>query len=89
MGFKLIVFGIFLGLIFLGKEIGFLVMFSVALIIGLQEFYNLIDMGGFKPQRLTGYLLGLSLFLGNGMLTFFGHSEKYLLSLMCKALLRS
>lgn len=80
----LIVFGIFLALIFLGKEIGFLIMFSFALLIGLQEFYNLIDKGGFKPQRLTGYLLGLSLFLGNGMLTFFGHSEKYLLfPLLC------
>lgn len=75
----LIVFGIFLSLIFLGKEVGFLIFFSLALIVGLNEFYNLIDMGGFKPQRLTGYLLGLSLFIGNGMMTFFGHSEKYLL----------
>lgn len=80
----LIVFGIFLGLIFLGKEIGFLLMFAFALIVGLKEFYNLINLGGFKPQRLTGYLLGISLFLGNGMMTFFGHSEKYLLfPLLC------
>lgn len=80
----LIVFGIFLGLIFFGKEVGFLAFFAFALIVGLHEFYNLIDKGGFKPQRLTGYLLGLSLFVGNGMLTFFDHSQKYLLfPLLC------
>lgn len=80
----LIVFGIFLALIFVGKEIGFLAFFSFVLIVGLHEFYNLIDMGGFKPQRLTGYLLGLSLFFGNGMLTFFDYSQKYLLfPLLC------
>ncbi len=75
----LIVFGIFLSAIFLGKEIGFLAFFSFALVVGLQEFYDLVDKGGFKPQRLTGYILGVSLFLGNGMMTFYGHSEKYLL----------
>jgi phosphatidate cytidylyltransferase len=80
----LIVFGIFLSAIFLGREIGFLSVLAFALVMGLYEFYNLIEIGGFKPQRLTGYLLGLSLFLGNGMLTFFGHSEKYLLfPLLC------
>jgi phosphatidate cytidylyltransferase len=78
------VFGIFLSAIFLGKEIGFMILFGAALLLGLKEFYDLIDMGGFKPQRLTGYLLGISLFLGNGMMTFFGHSEKYLLfPLLC------
>ena len=80
----LIVFSIFLAAIFLGKEIGFLAVFSFALIMGLYEFYNLIDKGGFKPQRLTGYLLGISLFLGNGMMTFYGYSEKFLLfPLLC------
>lgn len=80
----LIVFGIFLSLIFLVKEVGFLIMFGFALLVGLQEFYNLVDKGGFKPQRLTGYLLGISMFLGNGMMTFFGYSEKYLLfPLLC------
>lgn len=80
----LIVFGIFLGLIFFGKEVGFLIMFGIALLVGLHEFYNLVEMGGYKPQRLTGYLLGISMFLGNGMLTFFGYSEKFLLfPLLC------
>lgn len=80
----LIVFGIFLALIFFGKEIGFLSFFAFTLVVGLHEFYNLIDKGGFKPQRLTGYLLGLSLFIGNGMLTFFDYSQKYLLfPLLC------
>ena len=80
----LIVFSIFLAAIFLGKEIGFLAVFSFALIMGLYEFYNLIDKGGFKPQRLTGYLLGISLFLGNGIMTFYGYSEKFLLfPLLC------
>jgi phosphatidate cytidylyltransferase len=74
-----ILFGLFLVAIFFGNEIGFLAAFAFALLMGLKEFYNLTNKGGFKPQRLTGYLLGLSLFLGNGMLTFFGHSEKYLL----------
>ncbi len=80
----LIVFGIFLSAIFFGGEIGFLSMFGFALVMGLYEFYNLIDKGGFKPQRLTGYVLGLSLFIGNGLLTFFDQSEKFLfLSLLC------
>ncbi|MCB9187181.1 MAG: phosphatidate cytidylyltransferase [Flavobacteriales bacterium] len=80
----LIVFGIFLALIFLAKEIGFLILFGFALLVGLHEFYNLVDMGGYKPQRLTGYLLGISMFLGNGMMTFFGYSEKFLLlPLLC------
>ena len=80
----LIVFGIFLAAIFLGREIGFLSVFAFALVMGLYEFYNLIDMGGFKPQRLTGYILGLTMFLGNGMMTFYGYSEKFLLfPLLC------
>lgn len=80
----LIVFGIFLGLIFLGKEIGFMLMFGFALYMGLTEFYNLVDKGGFKPQRFTGYLLGMSMFVGNGLLTFYGMSEQYLLfPLLC------
>jgi phosphatidate cytidylyltransferase len=84
----LIVFSLFLAAIFLGKEIGFLAIGSLGVILGLNEFYNLVDKGGFKPQRLTGYLLGLSLFLGNGMVTFYGLSEKYLLfSLLCMFLI--
>ena len=80
----LIVFVIFLAAIFLGREIGFLSVFAFALVMGLYEFYNLIDMGGFKPQRLTGYILGLTMFLGNGMMTFYGYSEKFLLfPLLC------
>lgn len=80
----LIVFAIFLAAIFLGKEVGFMVLFCAALVLGLQEFYGLVEMGGFKPQRLTGYLLGVSMFVGNGMMTFYGHSEKYLLfPLLC------
>lgn len=80
----LIVFAIFLSAIFLGKEIGFLAIFGFALVMGLNEFYNLVEKGGFKPQRLTGYLLGISMFLGNGMMTFYGFSEKFLLfPLLC------
>lgn len=80
----LIVFGIFLGLIFLGKEIGFMLMFGFALFMGLKEFYDLVDKGGYRPQRFTGYLLGLSMFVGNSLLTFFDLSEQYLLfPLLC------
>jgi len=80
----LIVFTIFLAAIFFGGPIGFLAVFAFALSVGLYEFYNLVDKGGFKPQRLTGYLLGLSLLLGNGMMTFYGYSEKFLLfPLLC------
>ena len=80
----LFVFGIFLSAIFIGKEIGFLAMFGFALLMGLNEFYNLVDLGGFKPQRLTGYLLGVSMFIGNGLVTFFDFSEKFLLfPLLC------
>ena len=80
----LIVFGIFLAAIFLGQEIGFILLFAAALIIGLNEFYNLVDMGGFKPQRLTGYILGLSLFVGNALLTFYDFPQKFLLfPLLC------
>lgn len=80
----LIVFGIFLVALFLGKEIGFMALFAFALVMGLHEFYNLVDMGGYKPQRFTGYLLGVSMFVGNGLLTFFGLSEQFLLfPLLC------
>lgn len=84
IGVGLVAFGIFLAGIFLGQEIGFLIIGGFGLLLGLNEFYNLVDMGGFKPQRLTGYLLGISMFLGNGMMTFFGYSEKFLLfPLLC------
>ncbi|MBI1289001.1 MAG: phosphatidate cytidylyltransferase [Flavobacteriales bacterium] len=80
----LIVFGIFLAALFLGREIGFMVLFAFALYMGLREFYDLVDKGGFKPQRFTGYLLGISMFVGNGLLTFFGLSEQFLLfPLLC------
>lgn len=84
----LIVFGIFLAAIFFGGPIGFMTVFGFALFMGLFEFYNLIDMGGFKPQRLTGYVLGLSLFVGNGLMTFNESSEQYLfIPLLCMFLI--
>jgi phosphatidate cytidylyltransferase len=84
----LIVFSVFLASIFLGGPIGFIAVFAFALFMGLFEFYNLIDLGGFKPQRLTGYVLGLSLFVGNAMLTFYGFSEQYLfIPLLCMYLI--
>ncbi|TNF23979.1 MAG: phosphatidate cytidylyltransferase [Bacteroidetes bacterium] len=80
----LIVFGVFLGAIFIGKEVGFMLLFAFALVMGLREFYDLVDKGGYKPQRFTGYLLGLSMFVGNALLTFFDLSEQYLLfPLLC------
>jgi len=83
IGVGLIAFGIFLFALFF-HPIGFLIFFSIILLIGLKEFYTLIDKGGFKPQRRTGYILGISLFLGNGMMTFYGYSEKFLLfPLLC------
>ncbi len=78
IGVGLIAFAIFLFSIFV-DPIGFLVFFSLVVLVGLNEFYNLIEKGGYKPQRLTGYLLGISLFLGNGLVTFYGYSEKFLL----------
>lgn len=83
----LIVFAIFLFAVFI-DPIGFLVLFSAATVVGLHEFYNLVEMGGYKPQRIVGYLLGLSLFLGNGLMTFYGFSEKFLLiPLLCMFLI--
>lgn len=84
IGVGLVVFAIFLAAIFFGNEIGFLTLGGLGLLLGLKEFYDLVDMGGYKPQRLTGYLLGISMFLGNGMMTFYGYSEKFLLfPLLC------
>jgi phosphatidate cytidylyltransferase len=80
----LIVFSIFMAAIFFAREIGFIAVFGFALFMGLKEFYSLIDMGGFKPQRLTGYALGLSLFAGNALLTFYDYSERFLfVPLLC------
>ena len=88
IGVGLVVFSIFLAAIFLGKEIGFMVIGGAGVLLGLNEFYNLVDKGGFKPQRLTGYLLGLSLFVGNSLVTFYGMSEQILLfSLLCMFLI--
>jgi phosphatidate cytidylyltransferase len=79
----LIAFGIFLFCIFT-DQVGFLVFFGFTLVVGLMEFYNLIDMGGFKPQRLTGYILGVSMFLGNGLMTFYDYPQKFFLfPLLC------
>lgn len=84
IGVGLIVFGIFLSSIFIGREIGFMCIFGFALLMGLNEFYNLVDMGGFKPQRLTGYVLGISLFFGNAMMTFYDYPVRFLLlPLLC------
>ena len=83
----LIAFGIFLFAIFI-HPVGSLIFFAIALLMGLNEFYDLIDRGGYKPQRLTGYALGLSLFLGNGLMTYYGYSEKFLLvPLLCMFLI--
>jgi phosphatidate cytidylyltransferase len=88
IGVGLVVFAMFLAAIFLGKEPGFIVIGALGVLLGLNEFYNLVDQGGFKPQRLTGYLLGLSLFIGNALLTFYDFSEQYLLfSLLCMFLI--
>jgi phosphatidate cytidylyltransferase len=79
----LIAFGIFLFCIFT-DQVGFLVFFGFTLVVGLMEFYNLIDMGGFKPQRLTGYILGITMFLGNGLVTFYDYPQKFFLfPLLC------
>lgn len=65
-----------------------MIIASLVVLLGLNEFYNLVDKGGFKPQRLTGYLLGLSLFIGNSLVTFYGMSEQILLfSLLCMFLI--
>ncbi|MFC2176003.1 phosphatidate cytidylyltransferase [Bacteroidota bacterium] len=71
--FCLFVFSVFV------SPIGFLAFFTIALVGGLNEFYNLIDKGGFKPQRITGFALGMSLYVGNGLMTFYHFSEKFLL----------
>ena len=60
-------FAAFLGLIF-WDELGFLSLFSLILVVGLNEFYNMVDKAGFKPQRILGYTLGLSMFWGNAFL---------------------
>jgi phosphatidate cytidylyltransferase len=84
IGVGLVVFGIFLAAIFLGGEIGFMTLFGFALLMGLYEFYNLVDKGGYKPQRLTGYALGISLFVGNGLMSFYGFPARFLLfPLLC------
>lgn len=84
IGVGLIVFGIFLGAIFFGGEVGFMGFFGFALLVGLHEFYGLVEKGGYKPQRLTGYLLGISLFVGNGLMTFYDFPARFLLfPLLC------
>lgn len=78
VAFSILLFALFI------DPIGSLIFLGAALLIGLNEFYNLIDKAGYKPQRLTGYVLGISLFLGNGMMTYYGYSEKFLLfPLLC------
>lgn len=80
----LIVFGVFLAAIFFIGEVGFMLLGATALLLGLNEFYNLVEIGGYKPQRLTGFILGASMFVGNAVMTFYGLSEKFLLfPLLC------
>ena len=79
----LVAFALFLGSIFI-HEIGFLLLFSLIMVIGLREFYDMVEKGGYYPQRLSGYILGLSLLWGNGAHTFFGLPERFLLlPLLC------
>jgi phosphatidate cytidylyltransferase len=74
----LIAFGIFLGAIFV-HQIGFLILFSVVMVVGLREYYDMVEKAGHYPQRITGIVLGLSLLWGNGAYTFFGLPERFLL----------
>lgn len=71
-------FAAFLGLIFL-DPLGFLGLFSLILVVGLKEFYDMVDKAGFKPQRLLGYTLGLSLFWGNALFTIYDLDQRFLL----------
>jgi phosphatidate cytidylyltransferase len=74
----IVAFAAFLGLIF-WHELGFLALFSLILVVGLHEFYNMIDLAGFKPQRILGYALGLSMFWGNALYTMFEYDKRFLL----------
>lgn len=80
-------FGAFLALIF-WDELGFLGLFGLILVVGLKEFYDMVDKAGFKPQRILGYTLGLSLFAGNAMFTLYDFDQRFLLlSLACMFLI--
>ena len=62
-----IMFATFFGVLFLdsiiGTDIGFGCLATLAGIIGLYEFYNIVGKNGFSPFRISGIVTGVWLFV--------------------------
>ncbi|HHT9115749.1 MAG: phosphatidate cytidylyltransferase [Planctomycetes bacterium] len=62
-----IMFAAFFGVLFLdsivGTDIGFGCLATLAGIIGLYEFYNIVGKNGFSPFRISGIVTGVWLFV--------------------------
>ena len=63
----IIMFAVFFGVLFLdsilGTDIGFGCLATLAGIIGLYEFYNIVGKNGFSPFRISGIVTGVWLFV--------------------------
>jgi len=63
----IIMFAAFFGVLFLdsilGTDIGFGCLATLAGIIGLYEFYNIVGKNGFSPFRISGIVTGVWLFV--------------------------
>lgn len=47
------------------NEFSFGILFLVIAVIGLWEFYSLLEKGGYQPQKLFGAALGSAIFIAN------------------------
>ena len=63
-----IVFAIILIGGILWHPLSFFVVFLTVVILGLLEFYKLLRVAKIDPQRITGILLGIVIFVGNFLL---------------------
>lgn len=75
--------GVVAGLIFLGSiysgALGYSLLFGLVVILGLWEFFDLVEKGGFKAQRLMGLIVGMSLYVTDILVHFYDKPVKLML----------
>ena len=69
---------IFLGAIYIGA-LGYSLLFGLVVVLGLWEFFDLVEKGGFKAQRLLGLIVGMSLYVTDILVHFYNYNVELML----------
>ncbi|MFT4680955.1 MAG: phosphatidate cytidylyltransferase [Flavobacteriales bacterium] len=73
---------IFLGAVF-GGQLTYSLLFGLVIVLGLWEYFDLVEKSGFKAQRLLGLIVGSTLFVTDILVHFYGKPiELFLLPLV-------